>query len=219
MTNGGHSKEAEIAVFIGLGSNIGDREANMRDAITRIAAVGLEIERESSIYETEPIGYKDQSWFLNQVLKTRPTPRLTTSGDAVIAVLTKALADTPEIFAPFWIYELLMSLLNIERAMGRERGLVNGPRVIDIDLLLCGDFDSDEFIMAQTTGQRVALAIPFAGDPDLTLPHPRMHLRRFVLEPLCEIAPETVHPVLNKSCRELLAEIEDSSVVRLYKEK
>lgn len=215
MTNGGRSSEAEIAVYLGLGSNIGDREANLREAIARIEALGLEVASESSIYETEPVDHKDQPWFLNQVLEVRPTPRLTLSDDAELtALLTKALAEMPETFAPFWAHQLLKTLLNVERDMGRERALANGPRVIDIDLLLCGDFKTEGF-WAQTIGTNVARAVPLK--PNLTLPHPRMHLRRFVLEPLCEIAPEAVHPVLNKTCRELLEELEDSSVVRLYK--
>ena len=109
-------------------------------------------------------------------------------------------------------------LLNVERDMGRERTLANGPRVIDIDLLLCGDFKTEGFL-AQTIGKNMARVVPLADAPNLTLPHPRMHLRRFVLEPLCEIAPELVHPVLKKSYRKLLAELEDSSVVRLYKQR
>lgn len=219
MTNGERSNEAAIEVYLGLGSNMGDREANLREAITRIEALGLEVARESSIYETEPVGLKDQPWFLNQVIELRPTPKLTLGDDAELtAVLTKALAERPERFAVFWTHELLEMLLKVEREMGRERTLANGPRVIDIDLLLCGDFKTEGFL-AQTNGENIGRAVPLADAPNLTLPHPRMHLRRFVLEPLCEIEPELVHPVLNKSYRQLLAELEDSSVVRLYKRR
>jgi 2-amino-4-hydroxy-6-hydroxymethyldihydropteridine diphosphokinase len=219
MTNGERSNEAEIAVYLGLGSNMGDREANLRESITRIEALGLKVARESSIYETEPVGLKEQSWFLNQVIEVRSTPKLTLGDDAeLIDVLTKAVAERPERFAVFWTHELLKTLLNIEREMGRKRTLSNGPRVIDIDLLLCGDFKMEGFL-AQTIGENMARAVPLADAPNLTLPHPRMHLRRFVLEPLCEIAPELVHPVLKKSYRQLLAELEDPSVVRLYKQR
>lgn len=217
MTNGDRSNESDIAIYLGLGSNIGDREGNLREAIVRIEALGLEIASKSSIYETEPLGYKDQPWFLNQVLKARPTPALPLSHDAELtASLTNGLAETPERFATFWALELLKTLLKIERDMGREQTLANGPRVIDIDLLLCGDLMTEGFI-AQTSGENMAGAAPPAGALTLTLPHPRMHLRRFVLEPLCEIAPELVHPVLKKTCREMLASLKDSSMVRLYK--
>jgi 2-amino-4-hydroxy-6-hydroxymethyldihydropteridine diphosphokinase len=219
MTNGERSNEAEIAVYLGLGSNMGDREANLREAIVRIEALGLKVARASSIYETEPVGLKDQPWFLNQVIEVRPTPKVTLGDDAELtAVLTKALAEMPERFAIFWTNELLKTLLNVERDMGRERTLANGPRLIDIDLLLCGDFKTEGFL-AQTIDKNIAREVPIADAHNLTLPHPRMHLRRFVLEPLCEIAPELVHPVLNKSNRQLLAELEDSSVVRLYKQR
>lgn len=219
MTNGGRSSEAEIAVYLGLGTNLGDREANLREAIARIEALGLEVASESSIYETEPVGYKDQPWFLNQVVETRPTPSLILSSDPELtALLTEALVEAPELFASFWTRELLKTLLNVERDMGRKRASADGPRVIDIDLLLCGDFKSEGF-WAQTTGTKIGRAVLFADAGNVTLPHPRMHLRRFVLEPLCEIAPNLVHPVLNKTCRELLAELEGFSVVRLYKKR
>src|SRR5882762_7386924 len=166
MTNGERSSEAEIAVYIGLGSNIGDREANLREAIARIEALGLEVARESSIYETEPVGHKNQPWFLNQVLKVRPTPRLTLSNDVEPnKLLAKALAEAPEIFAPFWTHELLKTLLTVERDMGRMRSLADGPRVIDIDLLLCGDFKTEGFF-AQIVGENTARAVPLAGAPN-----------------------------------------------------
>ena len=217
MTNGERSTETDIAVYIGLGSNIGDREANLHEAIARIDALGLKVANRSSIYETEPVGYQDQPWFLNQVLEARPTSGLTLSRNAELtAVLTKGLAETPEMSAPFWTRELLLTLLNVEREMGRERTLTNGPRVIDIDMLLCGDFKVEGFF-AHPIGTNEARAVLLDDAPNLTLPHPRMHLRRFVLVPLYESAPELVHPVLNKTCSELLAELEDPSVVRLYK--
>jgi 7,8-dihydro-6-hydroxymethylpterin-pyrophosphokinase len=200
MTNGGHSREAEIAVYIGLGSNIGDREANLREAITRIAA-RLKVESESSIYETEPVGFRDQSWFLNQVVEAR-------MADVLESEFGPVLAD-PATIATIQAEALLRELLEIEHEMGRERTFANGPRVIDIDLLLVGDK-----IIAHSKDDE---EWPFIDRTDVFVPHPRMHLRRFVLEPLCEIAPDVVHPVLNKTCGELLAELEDSSVVRLFK--
>jgi 2-amino-4-hydroxy-6-hydroxymethyldihydropteridine diphosphokinase len=201
MTNGGHSREAEIAVYIGLGSNIGDREANLREAIARIEALGLEVTSASSIYETEPVGFTDQPWFLNQVVEAR-------LADVLESEFGPVLAD-PETIATIQAEALLRELLEIEHEMGRERTIADGPRVIDIDLLLMGDK-----IIAHSKDNEERSSI---DRTDVVVPHPRLHLRRFVLEPLCEIAPDVVHPVLNKTCRELLAELEDSSVVRLYK--
>jgi 7,8-dihydro-6-hydroxymethylpterin-pyrophosphokinase len=201
MTNGGRSREAEIAVYIGLGSNIGDREANLRKAVARIETLGLEVASASSIYETEPVGFTDQPWFLNQVVEAR-------LADVLESEFGPILAD-PETIATIQAEALLRELLEIEHEMGRERTIANGPRVIDIDLLLF-----DDITVAHSKDDE---DWPLIDRTDVFVPHPRMHLRRFVLEPLCEIAPDLVHPVLNKTCRELLAELEDSSVVRLYK--
>lgn len=201
MTNGGRSSESEdIAVYLGLGSNIGNREANLREAIARIETLGLEIKRESSLYETEPVGFRDQPWFLNQVIEIKILAGLTSEHGP-------ALGD-PETIATVQAEALLSDLLKIEREMGRERVVANGPRVIDIDLLLFGDM-----IIAHSKEDE---EWPFIDRNDIFVPHPRMHLRRFVLEPLCEIAPGIVHPVLKTSCRKLLASLDDPSAVSLY---
>jgi 2-amino-4-hydroxy-6-hydroxymethyldihydropteridine diphosphokinase len=92
--------------------------------------------------------------------------------------------------------QLLARLLRIEYALGRRRGIPRGPRTIDLDLLLYGD--------VQTTGDF------------LTLPHPRLHQRRFVLVPLLELEPDAVHPTLNRTFRELLANTGDHSSVKLW---
>ena len=159
-------------IYLGLGSNLGDREANLGEAARRIRDSGLSIIRPSSIYETEPVGYLDQPWFLNQVIE----------------------AESAGVIDPG---DLLDGLLCIEREMGRRREMVNGPRLIDIDLLLYGE---------------VILSLE-----KITLPHPRMHLRRFVLEPLREIAPGVKHPVIGKTAGELLAALDDPATVRVYK--
>lgn len=145
--------------YLSLGCNIGNREANLREAVTRLGALGT-VTAVSSFYETEPVEFLEQPWFLNCVvlLETDLTPKL-----------------------------LLSRLLEIERAMGRERLQPKGPRLIDIDILLFGE----EVI----------------NQPDLTVPHPALHKRRFVLEPLAEIGPGAMHPVLRKTARELLAEL------------
>lgn len=144
-------------VYLSLGSNIGDREANLRDAIQRLSVVG-KVSSVSTFYETEPMELTRQPWFLNCAveLQTEKMPR-----------------------------QLLAALLRVERAMGRRRSAANekGPRKIDIDLLLFGNA-----IMEM---------------PELTLPHLALHLRRFVLVPLAEIAAEVVHPVLKRTIRDL----------------
>jgi 2-amino-4-hydroxy-6-hydroxymethyldihydropteridine diphosphokinase len=92
--------------------------------------------------------------------------------------------------------QLLAACLEVEAAFGRERLVRNGPRTLDVDILFFADLVSES--------------------PSLTLPHPRLHERRFVLEPLCEIAPELVHPRLHLTVRELLARCLDVSEVRRY---
>jgi len=142
--------------YVGLGSNLGDREA----LILRAAGL-LGVRRLSSIVETEPWGYEQQPRFLNAVgeLETDLTPR---------AVLDQ--------------------LLDVERQLGRERvGPRWGPRTIDLDLLLYGDQVVDE--------------------PGLTVPHPHLRERLFVLEPLAELAPEVKLPG-NGTVRDLLAELQ-----------
>jgi 2-amino-4-hydroxy-6-hydroxymethyldihydropteridine diphosphokinase len=143
-------------VYLSLGSNVGDREAHLRDAVVRLGTAGRVI-AVSSFYETEPVEFAQQPWFLNCVvaLETSQTPR-----------------------------QLMTSLLRIEQEMGRTRVRKKGPRTIDIDSLLL----DDEQIVSE----------------ELTIPHPAMQQRRFVLEPLAELAPEAVHPVLKKTVRELL---------------
>jgi 2-amino-4-hydroxy-6-hydroxymethyldihydropteridine diphosphokinase len=155
---------AAIALGSNLESRFGDREANLREAVRRIEGLG-EVRTVSSFYDTEPVGYLEQPRFLNGAL----------------------LLETE--LSPM---ELMRGLLGVERAMGRERvgavakgTMLKGPRVIDLDLLLYGDW----VLWAE----------------DLMLPHPAMAERRFVLEPLAEIAPEWMHPVLGVTVRELLA--------------
>jgi len=154
-------------VYLSLGSNVGDRTANLRLAIARLSEAG-QVQPVSAFYETEPVDVLDQPWFLNCVvaLKTVMPPR-----------------------------ELLNLALAIEAAMGRHRTREKGPRIIDIDILLFGDRVIDE--------------------PGLKVPHPAMHERRFVLEPLAEIAPGVLHPTLKKTARELLAQLPAGQAVRV----
>ena len=186
MTN----EQAQTIVYLGLGTNLGEREENLRGAIAKISALGLEITAASSVYETEPVGLRDQPWFLNQVLET--------------TMPAKGGARVSTSVAEIQAVALLSELHKIEREMGRERSVADGPRVIDIDLLLFGGVVIGQGNVNSSHSQT-----------ELVVPHPRMHVRRFVLEPLCEIAPDVVHPVLKKTCLELLASLEDESRVRL----
>ena len=153
-------------VYLSLGSNIGDRENHLREAIRRIGGLGR-VTSISSFYETEPVEVTDQAWFLN----------------CAVALET---AIPPA--------RLMLELLGIERGMGRQRNQKKGPRSIDIDILLFGD--------------------TVVNTPDVTIPHPAMQQRRFVLEPLAEIAPDLRHPVSNKTVRELLDQLPPGQVVR-----
>ena len=156
--------------YVALGSNLGDRAGNLLLAIRGMMEAALCVTRVSSIYETEPISDVEQPPYLNMVAEIgNPLP-------------------APE--------QVMARLLRIEFALGRTREVKDGPRTIDLDLLIYGEVESNtEF---------------------LRLPHPRLHERRFVLEPLVEIAPRLVHPVLKKSTAELLESLEDKSTVRRW---
>lgn len=141
--------------YLSLGSNLGDRRANLEMAIQRLDVLG-KVVAVSSFYETEPVEFTAQPWFLNCAVKldTEKMPR-----------------------------QLMAGILEIEQAMGRQRKQQKGPRNIDIDILLFANS------VVETKG--------------LTIPHPSLHERRFVLEPLAEIAPEVRHPVFKRTIREL----------------
>jgi 2-amino-4-hydroxy-6-hydroxymethyldihydropteridine diphosphokinase len=156
-------------VYLSLGSNVGDRERQLRDARARLGAIGRVVAT-SSVYETEPVEFTQQPWFLN-------------------CALALETSKTPQ--------ELIAAILGIEEEMGRRRIQKKGPRSIDIDILL---FDA-----------RVV------DSTDLAIPHPALHQRRFVLEPLAESAPEVFHPVLKKTVRELLDALPQGQVVRKLK--
>jgi 2-amino-4-hydroxy-6-hydroxymethyldihydropteridine diphosphokinase len=163
-------------VYLSLGSNVGDREAQLRDALARLGALGR-VAAVSSLYETEPVEFTDQPWFLN----------------CAVALET---SHTPQ--------QLLAAILDLEGKIGRQRVQKKGPRVIDIDILLFDDLLFDDAIVHDES----------IDSNGLTIPHPAMHQRRFVLEPLAEIAPELLHPIFKKTIRELRDALPPGQIVR-----
>ncbi len=155
-------------VYLLLGSNLGDKMKFLIDAEAGIKNETGNLVNKSSVYITEPWGFKHKEDFYNQVLQIQTN---------------------------FNALEVLSSILAIETQLGRKR--VKGgykARTIDIDILFYGN----EIIHLE----------------NLIVPHPQMHLRKFTLEPLCEIAPDLIHPILNKSISQLLTECTDNSQVQ-----
>jgi 2-amino-4-hydroxy-6-hydroxymethyldihydropteridine diphosphokinase len=152
--------------YLSLGSNLGDRAANLYAAVGQLEAAGRLL-AVSALYETQPVDVPNQPWFLNCVaaIETDMTPK-----------------------------ELLQLALQVEAMMGRLRMSEKGARKIDIDIVLFGNRVVDE--------------------PGLKIPHPEMHRRRFVLEPLVEIVPDALHPDLKKAASELLATLPPGQTVR-----
>jgi 2-amino-4-hydroxy-6-hydroxymethyldihydropteridine diphosphokinase len=156
-------------VYLSLGSNLGDRVANLRAALAALGEAGIAVQRVSSFYKTQPVDFLAQAWFANCVA---------------------------EVATDLMPLQLLRKCQAIERRLGRRPGVAKGPRPIDIDILLY------ENAVVRT--------------PALTVPHPRLGERRFVLIPLRELEPNLRHPVTQRTVLEMLAETSDASqVIRL----
>ncbi len=149
--------------YIGIGSNLGNRQKNCSRAIETLEMRGIVVKKRSSIYETKPWGVADQPQFINVVL---------------------------EVETGLEPYDLLRTLKDIEKEIGRRETFKWGPRIIDLDILLFDDL--------------------FLRDNFLQIPHPLMHERDFVLKPLCEIAPDKIHPLLKVKMCDLLQRLEKS---------
>jgi 2-amino-4-hydroxy-6-hydroxymethyldihydropteridine diphosphokinase len=145
-------------VYLGLGSNVGDSEALLKSALAELDRPDLKMRRVSGFYETEPIGLREQRWFLNLVAEFET-----------------------ELFPK----QLLRRIRKIEMGMGRTRTVQNGPRTIDIDILLYGN------VVMKTE--------------ELEIPHPRYRERRFTLMPLAELSPDLRDPVTRQTMAEMLA--------------
>lgn len=152
-------------VYMGLGSNMGDRRSMLQQALEKLEDPALRRLRTSTLYETEPVGLREQGWFLNLVA---------------------------EFESDLFPKQLLQRALRVERELGRKRTVPNGPRTIDIDILLYG-----QTIMRSE---------------ELTLPHPRYSERRFVLAPLAELNPKLRDPITGRSVTEMLATVKDQVI-------
>ncbi len=150
--------------YIGIGSNIGDRVATSKKALDLLESESIKLLSISSFYTTSPVGYLKQPDFINS---------------------TASLATT---LSPSELYE---EMVKVEVQLGKNTPFRDGPRVIDLDILLYGD------ILFEENG--------------LIIPHSKMHLRRFVLEPLSEIAPNLIHPSLKTTVEELRRNLQESS--------
>lgn len=145
-----------------MGSNMGDRKANIRKGLTMLEETAA-ICSISPYYETQPVDFTDQDWFINIALKIETR------------------------MAPF---QLLREIKTIEQKAGRKESCIRfGPRMLDIDIILFGS--------------------EVVKTPELVVPHPRMHERCFVLEPLCAIDPDIIHPILGKNIHMLLKDLDD----------
>ena len=157
-------------VYLGLGSNLGDRFANLELALDKLSSTEIKITNLSKVYETDPMYYMPQPKFLNVAcqIDTQLDPR-----------------------------DILSVTQSIEKEMGREFSFPNAPRIIDVDVLFYGSLH--------------------LVSRNLTIPHPRLQERAFVLMPLVDLAPNMIHPVLNETISQLLYLVEGKDGVSTYR--
>lgn len=161
-------KSQEVKSYLGIGSNLGNRIKNLEIAISVLSGQpDIRVNTFSSFYETEPVGYKNQGWFINQVVQ-----------------IETFLSPS----------DLLKVTQKLEETLGRKRTIKWGPRTVDIDILLYSDL--------------------IMNSSFLTIPHPHLTKRRFVLVPLAEIAPSFVHPILGESISKILIESPAGDLVK-----
>ena len=163
---------AHHIAYISVGSNLGNKLENCRQGIQSLTEHNARLTAQSYLYQTEPVDYKDQDWFINYAVK------IETELD------------------PF---QLLERIQTIQRKAGRIHDKIRfGPRILDLDIIL---YDAVVIHSAQ-----------------LIVPHPRMHERRFVLQPLCDIDPTIIHPVLRMEVQSLLKTLDDKTQrIRQYR--
>ncbi len=159
---------SDSVVLLSLGSNLGDRKANIQSSLQQLADSGVQPLSVSSFYETEPVGDRNQPEFIN-----------------IVCIVSTALSP----------FELLDLCQKLEKKSGRKTKGDSSPRDLDIDILLYGD--------------------KIISSPRLTLPHPRMYRRNFVLIPLREIQPKFVNPCTGQGIDQLIEESGDMSWVRI----
>lgn len=158
--------------FLSLGSNLGNKKENLRRAILLLEKEGVKILRTSSLYRTQPVSSFPQPWFYNQVIEIEAS-------------------SNPHL--------LLDLVKRVEVKMKRKSTVRNGPRIIDIDILLA----DQEVIQTKK----------------LMIPHPKLEMRNFVMVPLIEIAPDLIHPLLNQNIWSLWKKGEDRSIVKRIEER
>ncbi len=152
-------------IFLGLGSNLGQRKENIKKAI-KLLAQNINNIKVASFFVSKPVGITDQPHFVNTALIG---------------------------FTDLSVTDLLKFVKSVEKAVGRKERYRWGPREIDIDILFYGN------LVLETE--------------NLIVPHPRLHERDFVLKPLLELEPEFVHPVFNKTLRELYMDLKEFSII------
>jgi 2-amino-4-hydroxy-6-hydroxymethyldihydropteridine diphosphokinase len=163
-------RDQPTTVYIGLGSNLGDRAGNLLSAVRCLIEADFVINKLSQIYETEPVGLETDLAFLNLIAEVRVS------------------GVTPS--------QMMARLLRIEYLLGRGDKSVKRPRTADLDILFFGKEDVDSDFVR--------------------VPHPRAHLRKFVLIPMVDLCPDLTHPVLGKTMSQLLDECQDTSWVRKW---